>query len=472
MIEDRKLLFGRVGSEQLPASLSKNYRVLTMRLGVGRKAGTFNTDVERLRGLLGSAWNPQLFDLLNVMCALRAADRYFASLGMFRVQRTIPMAVGVSSQTRWSRLRASLVGAVDALSGDTLRFYPIQLRQLPHRAIASSDFSSQRLGDLRADCVCLFSGGADSFAGAAFLLSQGRRPIFVSHSVGPVSGLQRRLFEVLCRRFQGLSPQMLIQIHSYPNAAGPTERRGRGRLSWIPRDPLQRLRSAFFFSAAGIVSRAINADELFICENGLIGAAIVFTPRDDSPYTPHPAEPHFLRAMQEFLREALAHPKLTIRNPFQYMTKGEVVSIPLNLGLGASLHSTVSCWRSGNRGVRNCGQCVPCLFRQLAFAEAGLPPPPRRFSYKEPIPARRWREWRSDELPRLEDIRRYCMKVIEGGLPWLRSNELAVIDAVDVSRGSASAFPHSDQQQLDRSAPAKMARVIQRFARATLKRLS
>jgi hypothetical protein len=241
---------------------------------------------------------------------------------------------------------------------------------------------------------------------------------------------------------------------------------------WRQRDDLQRLRSMFFFSLAAIVARAHDIDDVFMCENGIIGAAIIFAPNQDTPYTTRPAEPRYLRQMQTFLRLALNVPTLHIRNPFQYMTKGEILRMCAKLALAPALHRTVSCWRSGNRGVQNCGECVPCMFRQLAFDEAALPKPTRAY-YRHEIPPLRWKKWKSKERHRLQALHEYSFRVVTGGRAWLFVQEPAVADAIDLTGGPARepAASATVQEDLDEEAPEKMAASIERFARATLARL-
>jgi hypothetical protein len=55
----------------------------------------------------------------------------------------------------------------------------------------------------------------------------------------------------------------------------------------------------------------------------------------------------------------------------------------------------------------------------------------------------------------------------------LIENELAVVDAIDVTRGAVrrTSKQNTDDERRDELAPRKMAQVILRFARATLKRL-
>ena len=465
------LLFGRAGEEELPRRLLDRHDVVTVEIGQTRRPGTFRSDVERMRRICGSRWSPSLFDLLTVSCALRAADRFYPSGGLFETARRMRVAAGVHSVRRWRDAAAALRRAVFLLSSDALEFHPVRIVKAPPAARPAPDTETAKA--LRAyapDAVCLFSGGADSFCGAAHLLDQGRKPLFVSQSVGPVSRRQQELFSALRSRFPQLPDAALLQLRAFPNSS-PRDTVADKRL-WRHRDDLQRLRSLFFFSLAAVVACAHDVDEIFMCENGIIGAAIIFAPDQDSPYTTRPAEPRYLRQAESFLRQALDAPALRLRNPFQYSTKGEVLGRCADLGLSEELYRTVSCWRAGNRGIRNCGVCVPCMFRQLAFDEAGLPARPGDYRRTE-IPRDSWRAWESPERHRLYAVRDYCEQVLQGGRPWLFDNETAVADAVDVTAGPAGqpAAGEEEQLQLDDRAGEAMAEAVLRFARATLARL-
>jgi 7-cyano-7-deazaguanine synthase in queuosine biosynthesis len=467
------LVYGFTAREPLPPSLHpRGRRIVRLHIGESRRAGAFFAETERLRAMCGTAWSVRSFDLLNVMCTLRAADRYYRSEGLFENTREVRIAVTVADRRHWQRLEDLFRRTVFTLSNDRLRFEAVALTRRPPGSGPADVPSTEELRrTYRPDCVCLFSGGADSFAGAAHLLSIGRRPLLIAHAVGPISGRQRELFEALQQRFPVLHPQALIQTRSYP--ASP--RRGEPRPNWMwrQRDDLQRLRSMYFLSLAALIATGHGLDELFLCENGLIGAAIVWAPNQDTPYTTRPAEPHYLRQMQSFLSTALDQ-SLRIRNPFQYLTKGEVLRGCAELGLTSALHRTVSCWRSGNRGIRNCGQCVPCMFRQLAFDEAGLSDP-KAEAYAHPIPEKRWSRWVSPARHRLYALRDYSARVVERrGPTWLLAEEPAVTDAIDVTGGPADGVgvDLEAHEGLDDAAPEAMASTIERFARHIVTRLA
>jgi 7-cyano-7-deazaguanine synthase in queuosine biosynthesis len=464
------LVFGRAGKKPLPPSLRRRREVVTVDIGEVRRPGTFRSDVERLRSIAGEGWNRSLFDLLTVACALRAADRFYPSGGVFENARRMSVAATVLDVKRWRAAVTTLQQAVFLLSNDALCFYPVSAgRKLGAAEPLPSAPWASAIRQYSPDAVCLFSGGADSFCGAAHLLHAGRRPLLVCQSVGPVSRRQRELFAALQARFPQLGDAALAQVRAFPNAV---HHAAAGRRIWRQQDDLQRLRSMFFFSLAAIVARAHGIDEIFMCENGIIGAAIIFAPALDSPYTTRPAEPHYLRAMESVLRLALDAPSLRLRNPFQYSTKGEVLRRCADLGLVEALYRTVSCWGIGNRGVQNCGVCVPCMFRQLAFAEAGLPSRRREYRRAE-IPRRAWRRWRSPNLHHLLAVRDYCEQAGRDGRPWLLGCESAVADAVDVTAGPAArlAVDKKKQKELDDRSGEIIAETVLRFARATLERL-
>lgn len=461
-----QLYFARVGRSKLPQKFGQGGKVVTLRFGNRRHLDDYVTGTVDLQSLLQRGWSTEAFDLINVACALRAIDRATKSAGLFQVTRDLHLAVTVSDAQRWSQARELLQNAVAALSDDRLSFYPIKAGALPAEAFSTSNEIELLDQDgAHPDCVCLFSGGADSFAGAAHLLAKKRRPILISHSVGPISRRQRDLAHLIAGGFN-LSGLPLVQARAYP-------RRHNTRPGWQDRDSLHRLRTIYFLSLAGVVAKAINLDDIFLCENGVIGAAVAFSPADDNPYTTRPAEPNFLRSMETFLRKVLQHPSLRIRNPFQYLTKGEALESVRNAALRRGLVNTVSCWRSGNQGVRNCGECVPCMFRQLAFDESGLPYTPG--TYQCPIPTgKRWSSWQSEHLSRLRNVRRYCEHVTQGGKPWLFANEIAVMNAIDVTGGDVShthLLSARQQQLLDAAAADKIANMLVRFARATIARL-
>jgi hypothetical protein len=66
---------------------------------------------------------------------------------------------------------------------------------------------------------------------------------------------------------------------------------------------------------------------------------------------------------------------INITNPFQQMTKAEVVKIVWDKMRAAIKHSS-SCWMNAHlaHGSTHCGYCIPCIIRRIAIETHGADP--------------------------------------------------------------------------------------------------
>lgn len=465
-MSEKILLVASPSKDALSIKPPAGFQILPMELGT-RKVSHYFTDVEKLRSNAGPQWDHRCVDLLSVVCALRAADRNFPDGGLFQCVRDIHLAVGVTDPDLWKKATPLLAETVSALSDDRLSFRPLGLtRSVANKLPLQPDPAAT---STTCDCTALFSGGADSFCGAVHLLRHGRLPRFVSHSIGPISRRQQILHAALEQRFSQLPSDALLQTRACPRLQTNAAKNPR---KWRSRDSLNRLRSLYFLSIAAIAAKSLGVRDVFICENGVIGSAIPFSASAENPHTTRPAESNYLRKLEAFLRVVLSYP-IRIRNPFQFMTKGEVLAEAISAGLSTELFATVSCWRSGNQGIKNCGQCVPCMFRQLAFAEAGVARTPKEYKYSHPIPSGPgWKRWDSPFIVRLEEVREFCTRAAKrNGVQWLLGNEPRVIDAVDVASLAASNSDAVSRRNDDSTAPQKTAEMLRRFSQAVIRRL-
>src|SRR5439155_2434024 len=95
--------------------------------------------------------------------------------------REIDIYIAVSNVSAWRGIAQVLIQALEFLTGDKWRFFfrerPPRFNQIiPKQPKAAPPVAS---------CICLFSGGLDSFIGAIDLLEAGQAPVLVSH--GPTS---------------------------------------------------------------------------------------------------------------------------------------------------------------------------------------------------------------------------------------------------------------------------------------------
>jgi hypothetical protein len=284
------------------------------------------------------------------------------AIGLWAADKIVPRQSAPDAWTRrlhvslpaagWSAALAALSGLAGFLSGDV---WSLEARPVPPvlELQARPDHSWQP------DCVCLFSGGVDSLAGAIELLEANRRVLLVSHyDFGQLAGAQNLLTEELTRHY------------------GPGQVRRWGfRLQFEAPELSLRSRSLLFI-ALGLAATAVwRLPTLYIPENGWISLNPPLTGSRLGSYSTRTTHPYFLSGLRQFLAQVSIPQDLV--NPFQYATKGEVLARSPNQPLLQKLlASSISCahpvasrWLKNRQG--NCGYCFPCLMRRAALHAVG-----------------------------------------------------------------------------------------------------
>lgn len=123
-------------------------------------------------------------------------------------------------------------------------------------------------------------------------------------------------------------------------------------------------RNTIFLSLALGWAEVIDASDIFIGVNAL-------------DYSGYPdCRPEFIRAFEQLARLAtragVEGRPLTVHTPLISLSKGEIVSLGLSLGLDYGL--THSCYDPLPDG-RPCGRCDSCRLRAAGFAQAGATDP-------------------------------------------------------------------------------------------------
>lgn len=139
-----------------------------------------------------------------------------------------------------------------------------------------------------------------------------------------------------------------------------------------------RTRSLMFFSHAIAYATAM-ADQvtLIIPENGLISLNIPLTHTRLGTSSTRTTHPFYMKMFQEVLRELGIN--VTIVNPYQFKTKGEMVLQCKNRDfLRRNIENTMSCshtdvgWHRGESKTCHCGYCLPCTIRKAAIKKGEL----------------------------------------------------------------------------------------------------
>jgi len=109
----------------------------------------------------------------------------------------------------------------------------------------------------------------------------------------------------------------------------------------------------------------------------VIGANDIFLGVNAVDYSGYPdCRPEFIEAFEAMAnlatRAGVEGNKLIIHAPLIHLSKGEIISRGLELGVDYS--ATVSCYRLSNAGVA-CGECDSCVLRAAGFRDAGISDP-------------------------------------------------------------------------------------------------
>ena len=221
--------------------------------------------------------------------------------------------------------------------------------------------------------VTLFSGGADSLAGALIAERQlDGPPVLVSHYDWSLvrskqRGLQAKLF---CLWEQHL-PAFSARVGRSSRQIGSGCQFGAEKTS--------RARSLLFV-ALGLAVAGTLGVPLQVPENGFASLNPPMGGERRGALSTRTTHPFYLSELQRILERVGAY--AVIQNPFVNQTKGQMFAqVAAELGQDQAsglLSASYSCTRgdirfAGVTGAVHCGVCFGCLVRRAAFVGAGLP---------------------------------------------------------------------------------------------------
>lgn len=329
--------------DHLPARLADGERAFTLfksakREGVGTIAKGWRGSLKRK----GFAPSPQTWDFTQFCLAVCAADltclRSTTSDGW---TRTIELTVGLHEPLRWAPWKKHAEDMLKVLTGDywTLHFVD-----------GGAPPPNGKPKPLDRDCVSLLSGGLDSLIGGINLVSQERRPMFVSQLAHEDSQRQRNYAAILGG---GASHQQWSHGISFSGQ----------------REPSTRGRSLAFYGFAVLAASRIIAEtpvQVFIPENGFICINPPLVPGRVASLSTRTTHPLFIEMLQELLTGLDVSVQFEL--PYRFKTKGQMLRDCLNQELlGTWAADSTSCGRFRTYNRKHCGRCVPCLIRKSAF---------------------------------------------------------------------------------------------------------
>ncbi|WP_147378923.1 hypothetical protein [Mycobacteroides abscessus] len=326
----------------------------------------FTSNVGPNLGELG-AINDRNVDLVRIASAVLSADRSVRRSGRLSSwnQREIAIVVDVTATDPWDAVKDELEALLGFLTGDIWHLAFVQQRGVPEQAA---------LRAIGASRIVLFSGGADSGAGAllsAHELHGAATQALVSHySDKNLAPLQRALAQTTETLFPGTLVDH-VQIH---------HSRGRKTVNGTNyrKEDSTRSRSLLFL-AFGLAVASVDRIPVWIPENGYASINPPLSPNRRGSLSTKTTHPAFLQGLSEILLKVDAHGDVI--NPFANATKGEMFRRVRDL-VGADVASgylseTTSCSHTGAKtfGISRhvqCGVCFGCLLRKASFIASGV----------------------------------------------------------------------------------------------------
>lgn len=330
---------------------------------------------EAIAQALGTPLDPVSLDLCEIAAYVYMGDKAVSRGRYEQWTRNLSFVVPVRDPERWDFVKEILTSTIATLSGDNVRFNFVPKpkeenvpKSKQRKSKASASFEPTSFPE--ADCSCLFSGGLDSFAGAAYLIEQERRrPLFASHYAnGELKNKQRDLMSVIQEKFGKNFHHFQYRVTSRPNKNAPHK--------YARQENSHRARSFLFMSFATVAAASRGLSDIFICENGVLSLNVpISDARKGSRSTRH-AHPLYLFHFNQLVN-ALYERKFNVQNPFSLQTKGEEIALLRTLHLESVIKDTVTCWGYPNQTCRykysnHCGYCIPCIVRRVSLIAAGM----------------------------------------------------------------------------------------------------
>jgi 7-cyano-7-deazaguanine synthase len=215
--------------------------------------------------------------------------------------------------------------------------------------------------------VVLLSGGLDSATALAIAKAEGFTPYALSFRYGQRHGIEitaaanvaeaqcvveHKIADIDLRLFGGsaLTDNIEVPKHDSVDEIGKDI-----PITYVP------ARNTIFLSFALAWAEVLGAYDIFIGVNAL-------------DYSGYPdCRPEFIKAFEDMANLATAYAvkdkkRITIHTPLISLTKAEIISKGLALGVNYAL--TISCYDPTSQG-KPCGHCDSCLLRAKGFAVNG-----------------------------------------------------------------------------------------------------
>lgn len=306
----------------------------------------------------------EALDLWYISLMVYYADKTILRKGTYdNWTRQIKLYIPVLEIEKWEANKEILIKTLSYLSGD-LWDIEFRKRDLNNNEVKISKkiptwFTNDKF---ETDAFCMLSGGLDSFIGAIDLLTENKKVAFVGHYGGGkgVKPFQDKVNNTLKEKFK-IDEKYFFNFHAAPVNG---------------KEDSTRTRSFMFFTHAIILASCMKKKiTLYIPENGLISLNIPLTNSRLGSSSTRTTHPYYMEQLQALLNNL--NIDVTLHNPFQFLTKGEMLLKSKDVNFIKDNYSfTMSCSHPDQvryvKGPKptHCGTCLPCTIRRASILKA------------------------------------------------------------------------------------------------------
>lgn len=321
---------------------------------------------------LGAGLTALQLDLLDIAMAVHAQDRLVKRPAAWH--RSLGPRIAVREPDFWRepQIFGTLTQLLHWLTDDTW-----ELEFLGGRDPFRSDVGQMTLfrRDLRDRVrVGLFSGGLDSFAGAARDIRDFDGDLVLVALTGnsQLTSLQRQAASALAPLTVDARPPRLVQARANLTKEMVREITGKREAP----ESSQRTRAFLFLAAGAVGALAAGVHELRVYENGIGALSLPLTEAQLGAHNTRAMRPETLRlaaSLFSFVSVADGGQRFEVVNPSFLLTKARLCeTLPTEMVQTIAL--TVSCdtGLTSRTSSRWCGVCTSCLLRRQGLRAAGL----------------------------------------------------------------------------------------------------
>lgn len=297
----------------------------------------------------------------------RAINR--ESLEGDRWTREFVVQIPVADPDKWSAISSQMESAIEFLTGDIwhLDFIAMPI-PLFGRVFNTTRRNFRKRTRIRGNAVSLFSGGLDSLIGVIDWLVDNPEQSIVLAST----------YDAQAENSKSDQDRLLLPLRDM--YAGRIQRYvARTGLCSGGEDTNFRSRSLVFIGNAVMAASFLGVGtQIIIPENGAIALNYPLTPARKGSLSTRTVHPLYIAKLSNILDAlGLSYP---LYNPHMLKTKGEMMQECRNSALlQLAYANSASCGKRGhkeqweNKYSRQCGACVPCIYRRAAVHSVGFP---------------------------------------------------------------------------------------------------